>query len=243
MNIKLRVHIIPIGDDELERIIKPPLEGKADRVYFITMKGKDLYHATVNEAERLMKRDNKEVIIKYCDMADYESLLYILALIIKSEQDSHNELFLSVSTGGNMAAAAMITASMLFGGQPYFSKKNFTNNFIATPIPIPQYHISPPDPSLIRFIFEIDLYCQQNQLQNISKHECLQLMVKIQPNEPLSHTSGDYNKLKFRYLDSLQARHFIQIDSKPRGRVELTDDGRFVLHIFQKYYGIFERKN
>ena len=38
-----RVHIIPIGDDEVERIVIPPEIGKADRIYLITKKGKNLF--------------------------------------------------------------------------------------------------------------------------------------------------------------------------------------------------------
>ena len=36
MKYPQRVHIIPIGDDEVERIVIPAEIGKADRIYLIT---------------------------------------------------------------------------------------------------------------------------------------------------------------------------------------------------------------
>jgi hypothetical protein len=242
MKVPLRVHIIPIGDDKLERIIKPPIEDKADRVYLISMEGQDLYRSMLEGAERVLKEYGKEVEIEYCDLTDYESILKVFASIIKKEQDQRHIIYLSISTGGNMAAAASITASMLFGGHPYFTKQDFSKNILSSPVPIPRLNFSPPERHLIRFLHEMAFFFIQHQVAEISKHECLQLMVKIHPDESLSHTSGDYNKLKFRYLDALEKLKYICIDPKPRGKVQITAEGHLILQLYQKYYGFTEHQ-
>jgi hypothetical protein len=238
MKVPLRVHIIPIGDDDLDRILKPPIDGKADRIYLISMEGKNLFESTLLSAEQEFIQLGKQTMKKYCDLADYQSLLIILGEIIKVERDLHNNIYVSISTGGNMAAAAGMTATMIFGGIPYFAKKDFTKNIVTDLVPIPKFHFSPPKRSIIQFLFQLDNLLKVNNQENISKHECLEIMIKIHPREPLSNTSGDYNKLKFRYLDALEENKYISIGEKPRGKIQITEEGKFALKIFQNFYDI-----
>ena len=51
MKYPQRVHIIPIGDDEVERIVIPAEIGKADRIYLITKKGKNLFADLVSSSK------------------------------------------------------------------------------------------------------------------------------------------------------------------------------------------------
>jgi len=65
-------------------------------------------------------------------------------------------------------------------------------------------------------------------------------MEQLHPKEVFSKTSGDYNKLKFRYLDKLEERKYIKIERKPRGKVKISSEGEFALKIFSIFFGLSE---
>ena len=54
MKIPERVHIIPIGDDDVDRVVIPAQIGKADRIYLITKRGKNLFANLVKEAKNVL---------------------------------------------------------------------------------------------------------------------------------------------------------------------------------------------
>jgi hypothetical protein len=61
-------------------------------------------------------------------------------------------------------------------------------------------------------------------------------MQQLNPDVRFSgKTSGDYNKLKFRYLDKLLERNYITIDPGTRGKVAITEEGKFATDIFSAY--------
>jgi len=72
----------------------------------------------------------------------------------------------------------------------------------------------------------------------LTKNDCLHIMTEIHPDEPLSNTSGDYNKLKYRYLDPLESLHYIQTDRQPRSQIQITEEGHFGWRVFRAYYQI-----
>ncbi len=248
MNYPQRVHIIPIGDDEVDRVVIPAEIGRADRIYLVTMtKGKDLYSDIFEESkQKILKKGivkTEDLIEARCDIFNFTELIQTYAKIIRNERRRNNFVFISLSTGGNLLGAAGMLACVLFGAEPYFCKKDYEKNeipFNPEILPIPKYNIIHPEKSLISFLLEIQNEMNNNHKTTISKGECLNLMKKLNPGEKFSKTSGDYNKLKFRYLDKLEKRKYIKIDNKPRGKVSLTTDGAFALKIFSVFYGLLK---
>ena len=51
-------------------------------------------------------------------------------------------------------------------------------------------------------------------------------------------TSKYYNKLKFRYLDKLLTRKYIDVGAGPRGEISITQEGEFALAMFSIYYDV-----
>ncbi len=239
MRITERVHIIPIGDDNLDRIIIPIIKGKADRVYLITMKEKDVFSELVKKTQQKMKDAQIEVKIVYIDMQNFKDLILILSKIIKEEHINQNQIYLSTSTGGNLAAAATMFVSTLFHVIPYFCIKDFQNNTIKTDIiKIPSFHLNPPSKNLILFLKKISQRLNKIHNKGISKKECLHIMKEIHPKETFSGTSGDYNKLKFKYLDKLIEKNFINVENQLRGKVSTTEEGILAMELYSLYYDI-----
>ncbi len=248
MKYPQRVHIIPIGDDDVDRIVIPAEIGKADRIYLIIKKGKNLFEDLINNSikEILTKGIVKEddLIEIRCNIFDFTELLQIFAKIIRKEREvMKNKVYFSLSTGGNLLSAAGMLSCVLFDAEPYFLIKDFKKNKIpANPeiLPFPKYNIIHPEKSLITFLLSIKEEMKAKKTDTISKGQCLRLMEQLHPKELFSKTSGDYNKLKFRYLDKLEERKYIEIERKPRGKIKISTDGKFALKIFSIYYGLLE---
>jgi len=248
MEYPQRVHIIPIGDDDVDRIVIPAEIGKADRIYLITKKGKNLFANLVrnskNEilAKGIVKKD--DLIEIRCNIFDFTELLQTFAKIIRKERvQMKNKVYFSLSTGGNLLSAAGMLSCVLFDAEPYFLIKDFKKGKIPTNpeiLPFPRYNIINPEKSLITFLFSMKELMKRGKTDMISKRQCLSLMEQLHPNEVFSKTSGDYNKLKFRYLDKLEERKYIEVENKPRGKIKITSDGEFALKIFSIYYGLSE---
>ncbi|KKN53278.1 hypothetical protein LCGC14_0604120 [marine sediment metagenome] len=246
MKYSQRVHIIPIGDDDVDRIVIPAEMGKADRIYLIFKEGENLFADIVEKSrniiltKRIVKKE--DLIDKACDIFDFSKLLQEFAEIIRLERiEKGNDVFFSLSTGGNLLSAAGMLSCMLFGAEPYFLVKDFKENKIPVNpeiLPFPKYNVFLPEKSLIQFLFSISEEMRKNGIEILSKKQCLRLMEQLHPNEVFSKTSGDYNKLKFRYLNKLEVRNYIEIENKPRGKIKISPDGEFALKIFSIYYGL-----
>lgn len=243
MRFPQSVHIIPIGDDDVERIVVPVEIGKPDRIYLITKKGKNLFGNIVRNSKiEIIKKGilNKENIIEVrCDIFDFGELIRIFAEIIRKE--SGNRVFFSLSTGGNLLSAAGMLSCVLFNAEPYFLIKDFKKNKIPTNpeiLPFPKLGIDLPDKLIIKFLLSMKSHMDIAKEDFISKSQCLSIMEEFHPKEEFLKTSGNYNKLKFRYLDKLENRRYINIENKPRGKIRLTSDGQFALDIFATFYGL-----
>ena len=250
MKYPQRIHIIPVGDDEIDRVVIPAEIGKADRIYLVTMtKGKDLY---TDIFEGSKKRILERVIVKEedlievrCDIFNFTELIQTFAEIIRNERKKNNIVFFSLSTGGHLLGAAGMLACVLFGAEPYFCKKDYEKNeipFNPEILPIPKYNIIHPEKSLIYFLLLMKEQMSKSKSEKISKGECLDLMKQLHPHEKFSKTSGDYNKLKFRYLDKLEKRKYVKIEKQPRGKIKISTDGEFGLKIFSTFYGLADLK-
>ncbi|MHA1684396.1 MAG: HFX_2341 family transcriptional regulator domain-containing protein [Promethearchaeota archaeon] len=244
MKQSLRVHIIPVGDDIMERLFLPARMGRADKVYFITFSGDDIFgHVLEATRNRLIKEKvlKKEDIIEIrCDFYNFTELLSTYADLIRQEKDVGNQVFINLSTGGKLNGIAGMLACMLFNARPYFCKKDFVLNEIPEPpqiIEFPRYHIEPPSRELVQFLHVISKYMKSNRYHKISKGECLDLLKGYEHQfKDAKKSSGDYNKLKFRYLDKLRKHQYIIVEDKPRGHVLITEEGRFALEIFRIFY-------
>lgn len=246
MKYSKRVHIIPIGDDEIDRIVIPAEIGKADRIYLVTKKGKNLFADLVKNSKNVILTNRivrKEDLIEIqCDIFNFTELLQTFAKIIKTEvKEGKNKVFFSLSTGGNLMSAAGMLSCILFDAEPYFLVKDFKKNKIPVNpeiLPLPKYNVILPEKSLINFLYSMKEKMKMDEVEILSKRQGLYLMEQLHPNEVFSKTSGDYNKLKFRYLDKLEERKYIEIEKKPRGKIRITNDGEFALKIFSIYFGL-----
>jgi hypothetical protein len=78
-----------------------------------------------------------------------------------------------------------------------------------------------------------------NNRDKVSKKECLYIFSLLHRQEDVSKRgAGDFNKLKLRYLDKLDAVHYIFVEPQRRGKIYFTKTGIFAMEIFANYYQI-----
>jgi hypothetical protein len=242
----LRVHIIPVGDDEIDRIVRPAQEWRADKIYFLRFRGKDIFERVHDQAKQELLQEQvvkvEDIFEVECDYYDFTELVGTYARIMHDEEGLGNHVFINVSTGGKLNSIAGMMAAMLFGATPYFCKKDFETNSIP-PEPVildfPRFTIQKPGEDLVQFLVKIQEYMEEHHAIRVSKGECLEIVKKFDRAFFRSKKgSGDYNKLKFKYLDKLAHGNFIKVEDVPRGRIEITGEGRFATAIFAMYYGL-----
>lgn len=239
MIIQERVYIIPVGDDDVDRIVIPAKHGKADRVYLVTMAENDLFQNIVQGAQSYLQKLKIEVIISTCNLENFHDFILQIARIIQTERSKKNIIHYSISSGGNLAAAAGMLVCQIFQIQPYFIKKDFSiGKILDTQLNIPLYHIAVPEKHLIEFLEDMQTAMKISTSTSLSKKDCLELMKHRHSEEHFTSSSGEYNKLKFRYLDKLVSYHFIALENKVRGKITITSEGQFALDFFAIYYNI-----
>jgi hypothetical protein len=240
----LRVHIIPIGDDLVERIIAPAKVKRPDRVYLINFRGKTLFKQVFDAVKKQLIEQRvvitSEIFEIQCDFYNFTEVLQIYAKLMHQEQQAGNQVFFNVSTGGKMNSLAGMLACLLFGGTPYFCMEDFEEERIPEPpvfVNFPKYHIEQPSIDLVQFLITLQKRGAERTNPRFTKGECLEVMQQLNPDIMFSgKTSGDYNKLKFRYLDKLLERNYVTVDAGTRGKVAITEEGKFAADIFSAYY-------
>ncbi len=244
MQTPLRVHIIPIGDDIVDRIVKPAKFPRPDRIYLINFRGKTRFENVRGEVKKQLIDQGivspSELFEIECNFYNFTEVLQTYAKIMRDEQQKGNTISFNVSTGGKLNSLAGMLACLLFGATPYFCKQDFEHGIIPDQPDIlhfPKYHIEKPAAELVQFLLALQKRGGKQEAPKFTKGECLEVMQELNPDMKLSgKTSGDYNKLKFRYLDKLLDCGYIAVAPGIRGKVAITDAGQFAVDIFSAYY-------
>jgi ribosomal protein RSM22 (predicted rRNA methylase) len=117
INYPKRIHIAPVGF-EVDRVVLPVLDMRADRVWLISEQNPELDQGRSyleQVAERINeKNENCDIRIRRCDFdnRDLYDVLKAYREIIQEEKE--NQIFINVSTGTKINAIAGMMACMIF---------------------------------------------------------------------------------------------------------------------------------
>ncbi len=249
---RLRVHVIFSGAemDDIHRALLGAKMHKPDRIYLITKSKDDKFEDIYNEAKAQILHDGlvqpaelKELTVDYYDIRD---IMKTCARIIRDERAQGNDVFFSLASGGKLLSAASTLACMLFDAEVYYVRRDYPDTQLYEQEPIitfPKFHIEPPDRNLITFMHKLNALDPQRSPRSFTKKECLGVCKNLQPGEFMGKSkseSGNYNKMRIKFLDKLERLSYIAIERTTRGRVEITDEGTFGLTLFATFYQIDE---
>jgi len=121
---KLRIHVAPVGF-EIDRIVLPAKEMKADKVYLIheenpTKEKAGLFIEKISEKLKEFKIDYQLV---GADRTDLFKIIKSIKEIIENEKD--NDVYVNVSSGSKIQAIASMMACMMFleyDATPYYAE-------------------------------------------------------------------------------------------------------------------------
>ena len=108
-----RIHIAPVGF-EIDRIVDPAIEDKADIVYLILHKNKNEDKAASFADKITSKLNKKRISVRhvYADRFDLFEIIKEIKQIIESDRKS--EFLINVASGSKIHAIACMMALMIF---------------------------------------------------------------------------------------------------------------------------------
>jgi len=109
------VHIVPLAQ-EFDRAVRPFDSAAANRVHIVADAGGNAYAARV---VRYLKKKHIPAEIVPADFTDMADLVRTIASVIRHEQESGNTVYVNMSAGGELAAAAATMAGMALGAEVY----------------------------------------------------------------------------------------------------------------------------
>lgn len=239
--VKLRVHITPIGF-EIDRVVEPLIDLKADKVWLIIESEVETGDAAYyyQKVIKFLDQHNIAYDEKRCDIRELYEILNVYRGII--EVESGNQIFVNVSTGTKIHAIAGMMACMIFKENhidisPYYVQpanyvlpkkgQQFTSGYKKSVL-LPNYKIERPDPYLIEALKII------KSKKRMSKKELIDLCVDkelIQIEEGSKYPgSAKHSQLNKKIIEPLLNWKFITIEGKRKsGRITVTQDGENIL--------------
>jgi hypothetical protein len=177
----LRIHIAPVGF-EVDRIVVPAIDMKADRVWLIIhdKRKEDEGDKFVKLIQAKLKTSRIECLQEQADRIDLFDVLRVLRTIILKEKD--NSILVNVSVGSKIQAIASMMACMMFKDvaniKPYYVVPERYNSSLLKEdkqetegvkqiLPMPEYKIELPNEKLIKCLDIIN----QKEDGNITKRE------------------------------------------------------------------------
>jgi len=153
-----RIHISPIGYDN-ERVWRPLLDPKADKVYLITKKGEDHAKKYVEGVIQSLNEHKIPFVEKKCSIDDLAEVLGLYRKIFQAE--AGNSILVNVSTGSKIMAIAGMMACMMWNGEPYYVVPDrYEGEQIAHGMkekkPLPHYRIDKPPEAIVELTMFLD---------------------------------------------------------------------------------------
>lgn len=249
---KLRVHIAPIGF-EVDRVVLPLLQLKADRVWLVSEKDKRLDEAKpyLTKIKKQLKMHSIEVQEESCTIRDLFDVLSAYHRIIQKEGiEAGNDIFFNVSTGSKVEAIAGMMASMMFKSQEremhayyveperYITKPNEEEELTQgckSISALPDYRIERPKEKLIKALKivakEPDGIKKKDWISAAERDKLL--TIKENATSPASSKHSALNK---GIMEPLLDWGFITTKDKgKRGKVIITEKGKNALRFLDQY--------
>ncbi|MFT4244855.1 MAG: DUF6293 family protein [Candidatus Woesearchaeota archaeon] len=240
-----RVHIVPVGF-EIDRIVIPLIENKADKIYFL-MRDKE-ENAELHYKE-IIKQLNKEGINNIekiqVDMGNIYSITNKIRKIIEKEEK--NNIFINVSSGSKLCSIGATMASMmiktkkihLYYGVPedYNKEKQGELNVLSSGckdcLDVPVYKIHLPDEELIQFLIKIKQLNIKGEI--VTQKKLINFLPNLSKDDKKSNNPKVYMRLKRDYLDKLfYDWKLITFEGKGKNsEIKLTENGEELIKFFE----------
>ena len=234
---KLRVHIAPVGF-EVDRIVLPAIEMKADKIWLLIHNNPQDDRAKSYEDEIIKKFKKVKIKIEVIksNRKDVFKILQAVKQIIMAEEK--NDIYINVSSGSKIQAIACMMACMMFNEKenltPYYAEPQSYPSYkekqqsigLKNIIELPKYQIQIPERELVQALKII-----KDHENKITKKE----MARLAEAENLIIVNAreeNFEQARFASLDKniiqplVEQWKFVEIEKIGRTRwVRLTQEG------------------
>ena len=245
-----RVHIAPVGF-EIDRIVEPAIEDKADLVYLILHSNisDDKAKKFADQIIKILKKNRIKSKTVYADRFDLFEIIRVIKEIIQDDRDC--EYLINVASGSKIHSIASMMACMIFDDRtnlkPYYAIPERYHSFeqseqqtygVKDVQKLPTYRIQTPKPVLIQALSIIKELIEKSNKSYVTKKE---LVVALEEKKIItvggetekgSRLPKNYDKVKYTTLDKKIVKplkdEWKYIDEEPVGRTRrifFTDDG------------------
>ena len=238
--VNLRVHIAPVGF-EVDRIVIPALDQKADKVWLIAHDNvsEDMSVKYRTKVEKELEKNGIKVEIAYANRLRLSPIIKTVADIIKKERK--NDIYVNVASGSKIHSIGCMMACMLFDDRrkihPFYAQAEKYPEYdgtlqqtygVAEMHPLPTYRIGTPKLELIkamRIIKEAGGRIQKKKMaEEAEKNKIITVNARKQ----------NFTQARFASLDKnivqplVETWRFIEVEKIGRNRwLKLTEDGNY----------------
>lgn len=238
LSVSERVHIMPVGY-ERQRIVKPAVKYRADKVVLIGHKGDaegsdgaDFWNNVRND---LHDNDIEFDDSRKCDIFDLYSSLGTIAEAINAHSD--DDVFVNVATGSKVTAIGGMIASMVLDSTPYYVRARDYENHptdVTGYLELPTYPIDAPETEQVDVMKFIQL-CTEHEGPP-TKGEVIHFSEKAGLSFIRRNVAGKgkYRLLDRQIVEPLWDRGYIDESEQGRSKLlHLTPKGEAALEAFQ----------
>jgi hypothetical protein len=118
----LRIHVAGQGY-EVQRIVRPALEMRADRVYLLTDPPKRELRAYHDRVLKRLREANVEARVRLCEVWDPNAVVGEMGRI--AAEESGNHVYVNLGTGPKTCAIGGSLAAMLWGFEAYYPSVDY----------------------------------------------------------------------------------------------------------------------
>jgi len=236
---KLRVHIAPIGY-EVDRVVLPAKQEKADRVWMLLHENKseDKARPFITKITKQLEKLGIEVKQEDHDRLDLFKIIRAVKNII--EEEKGNDIYVNLASGSKIQAIGTMMACMMFNDYEnihpfYVEAKNYPGFNAKQPLStgikdiqnVPPYSIKIPDERLIQalqIIKENNGKLTKKEMAQIAENNKI-IIVNAQDK---NHSMARFASLDKNIIQPLEEQwKFIKVEKIGRNRwITLTQEGK-----------------
>jgi len=235
---KLRVQIAPVGY-EIDRIVMPAIQEKADKVWLLLHENKseDKAGPFITKIKKQLEKQNIEVKEEYHNRRDLFKIIRAVKNIV--EQEKANEIYINLASGSKIQAIGTMMACMMFNenenvhpfyveaaNYPGFESKKPLSTGIKEIQNVPPYSIKIPDQKLIDSLKIIQKNNGKLTKKEMAKLAEEQQLITINAKEK-NHSMARFASLDKNIIQPLEEWGFIVVEKIGRNRwIKITKEGK-----------------
>ncbi len=235
---KLRIHIAPVGY-EVDRIVLPAIQERADKVWLLLHENKseDKAGPFISKITKQLEKERIEVVNEFHDRRDLFKIIKAVKNII--EKEKQNDLYVNLASGSKIQAIGTMMACMMFNENQnihpfYVEAKNYPGFEGKQPLStgikdiqnVPPYSIKTPDQKLVHALELIKKHEGKLTKKEMAELAITHNLITVNAQEE-NQSQARFASLDKNIIQPLEEQwKFIEVEKIGRNRwIKMTLDG------------------